>query len=284
VTTPGTEGPGAPEPVGAERAEPTGWPDHQAAPPVRPDSPPVRADGQPPRPVYVARPDGPRTPTPPSPTGWAGAPPRAPVAAVPVRPPAATEPARPPAPALPQRPSALDGVPARPHPLPPPRAVPGAVPTAATPRTPPSSAFAGSLATGAETVVPGRNPRPSVVSTGRPVRNRRAKLAIRRLDPWSVFVMSLLLSLFLAVVTIVAGFVLWAVLDKLGVPASINKSYKDVQGGSALLTRGRFLGGAALLAAANVVLLTAFATLGSLLYNLAATFTGGLELTLAEKD
>jgi hypothetical protein len=132
--------------------------------------------------------------------------------------------------------------------------------------------------------VPGRNPRPTPAGTARPVRNRRARLAIRRLDPWSVFVMSLLLSLFLAVVTIVAGFVLWFVLDKLGVPASINKSYKDVQGGSALLTRGRFVGGAALLAAANVVLLTAFATLSSLIYNLAATFTGGLTLTLAEQE
>jgi hypothetical protein len=150
------------------------------------------------------------------------------------------------------------------------------------PRTPPSSAFAGSLATGAEPGVPGR-----AVKAGpstRPGRNRRARLAIRRLDPWSVFVMSLILSLFLAVVTIVAGFVLWFVLDKLGVPASINKSYRDVQGGTALLTQGRFVGGSALLAAANVVLLTAFATLGSLLYNLAATFAGGLELTLAEQD
>jgi hypothetical protein len=96
--------------------------------------------------------------------------------------------------------------------------------------------------------------------------------------------MSLLLSLFLALVTIIAALVLWMVLDKLGVPASINKSYKDIQGGDALLTQGRFVGGAALLAAANVVLLTAFATLGSLIYNVAATFTGGLELTLAEQD
>jgi hypothetical protein len=159
-----------------------------------------------------------------------------------------------------------------------------ATPTAAAPRTPPSSAFAGSLATGAETVVPGRNPHPTPAGAARSVRSRRAKLAIRRLDPWSVFVMSLLLSLFLAVVTIVAGVVLWFVLDKLGVPASINKSYKDVQGGSALLTRSRFVGGAALLAAANVVLLTAFATLSSLIYNLAATFTGGLTLTLAEQE
>lgn len=96
--------------------------------------------------------------------------------------------------------------------------------------------------------------------------------------------MSLLLSLLLAVVTIVAGFVLWFLLNHLGVPKSVNKSYRDVEGGSDLLTQSRFVGGAALIAAVNVVLLTAFATLGSMLYNLAATFAGGLELTLAEQD
>jgi hypothetical protein len=44
------------------------------------------------------------------------------------------------------------------------------------------------------------------------------------------------------------------------------------------------IGGAAVLAALNVVLLTLLATLGALLYNLCASFTGGLELTLGERD
>lgn len=113
---------------------------------------------------------------------------------------------------------------------------------------------------------------------------RKARLALRRLDPWSVFVMSLLLSLFLAVMTIVAAVVLYAVLDWLGIPSSINKTASDVQGQGDVITRGRFLGGAALLAAVNVVLLTALATLGSLLYNVCATFTGGVEVTFAERD
>ena len=122
------------------------------------------------------------------------------------------------------------------------------------------------------------------MSSARPVRGRKARLALRRLDPWSVFVTSMLLSLCLAGATIVAAFVLYAVLDKLGIPKSINKTASDVQGGAAVLTRSRFMGGAALLAAVNVVLLTALATLGSLLYNVCATFTGGLEITLAERE
>ncbi len=96
--------------------------------------------------------------------------------------------------------------------------------------------------------------------------------------------MTLLLSLFLAVITIVASVVLYAVLDRLGIPDSINTAQSDIQGGDGVLTRSRFIGGAALLAGLNVVLLTVLATLGSLLYNLCASFTGGLELTLAERE
>ncbi len=96
--------------------------------------------------------------------------------------------------------------------------------------------------------------------------------------------MSLLLSLFLAVVTIVAALVLYSVLSLLGVPESVNKAVSDVNGAGPLLTKGRFVGIGALVAAANVVLLTAFATLGALLYNICASFTGGVEFTLAERE
>ena len=95
---------------------------------------------------------------------------------------------------------------------------------------------------------------------------------------------SLVLSLFLAVVTVVAAFVLYLVLSALGVPSSINGAVSDVNGSGPVLTQGRFLGFAALVGGANVVLLTALGTLGSMLYNVCASFTGGVELTLAERE
>lgn len=164
-------------------------------------------------------------------------------------------------------PTTLAGVPPRPTPLPPPRTLATGVPGGST---------AGSLAT-----EPSR-PTERVIGLPRPLKSRKSRVTIRRFDPWSVFVMTLLLSLFLAVVTIVAAFVLYAVLDMLGVPDSINRTAADVQGGGDVITSGRFLGVAALIAAANVVLLTAFATLGAVLYNVCASFAGGLELTLSE--
>lgn len=164
------------------------------------------------------------------------------------------------------------GVPPRPEPLPPPRRT-----------TPPGGPGGGA------TVVPdrgalGASPRPPLTRPAPNARGRRARLAVRRIDPWSAFVVSLLLSLFLAVVTIVAAWVLYALLSALGVPDSVNQAVTDVNGGGPLLTQGRFVGIGALVAAANVVLLTALATLGALLYNLCASFTGGLELTLAERE
>jgi hypothetical protein len=121
-----------------------------------------------------------------------------------------------------------------------------------------------------------------------PARPRRTRLALRRIDPWSVFVFSLITAVFLGIALVVAVAVLYAVLGSLGVTGSLNELYAEVTGAEAtdspLFTGGRIIGGAAVLAAVNVVLLTLLATLGSLLYNLVASFTGGLELTLGERD
>jgi hypothetical protein len=111
---------------------------------------------------------------------------------------------------------------------------------------------------------------------------------VRRIDPWSVFVFSLIAAVFLGVALVVAVGVLFAVLSSLGVTESLNQLYGEVTGASPtdtpLFTAGRIIGFAAVLAAVNVVLLTLLATLGSLLYNLCASFTGGVELTLGERD
>ena len=125
---------------------------------------------------------------------------------------------------------------------------------------------------------------------GRPLagRTRRARLSLRRIDPWSVFLFSLVAAVFLGIALVVAVAVLYAVLGSLGVTDSVNQLFAEVTGGDvtdgALLTGGRIVGGAAVLAAVNVVFLTLLATLGSLLYNLCASFTGGLELTFGERD
>jgi hypothetical protein len=152
----------------------------------------------------------------------------------------------------------------------------------------PGSAGSGSAAAPAARPAARSEPRGTAPAARPPsLRSRRARLALRRIDPWSVFVFSLISAVFLGIALVVAAVVLYTVLGSLGVTASLNQLWAEVTGGSTdepLLTGGRIIGGMAVLAAVNVVLLTLLATLGSLLYNLCASFTGGLELTLAERE
>ncbi|MFE0463135.1 DUF3566 domain-containing protein, partial [Kitasatospora sp. NPDC058965] len=125
-------------------------------------------------------------------------------------------------------------------------------------------------------------------------RLRKARLRVTRADPWSVMKVSFLLSLAVGIIMIVAAAVLWTTLDALGVFDSIGKTLKDVTGSGAAGTGGvdimdyvgfgKVLTFTTLIAVVDVVLLTALSTLAAFIYNAAAGFTGGVELTLAEEE
>ncbi|MDO9379838.1 MAG: DUF3566 domain-containing protein [Nocardioidaceae bacterium] len=122
-----------------------------------------------------------------------------------------------------------------------------------------------------------------------PVSTRKARLRLVRLDPWSVMKTAFALSISLAIVTIVAVTLVWAVLDLAGVWDAINSSVATILSDNAdafdvtdYVGFGRIIGFTLLIAAVNVVLLTALATIGAFLYNLSASLLGGLEVTLAE--
>lgn len=120
---------------------------------------------------------------------------------------------------------------------------------------------------------------------------RRARLTLSRVDPWSVMKASFLLSAALAIVTIVAVLIVYSVLGAAGVWDSVNSSVQDVIGGQDASTfdikdyvgAGRVLGFTVLVSVIDIVLLTAVATLGAFLYNMAAALVGGIDLTLTEE-
>lgn len=157
----------------------------------------------------------------------------------------------------------------------------------------PSTAYAGGSETTGAREAPARpaprptryDPRPPAAA--RPATRRRARLAVTRVDPWSVFVLSLLVSIFLGIVLIVAVVVLYSLLSSLGVLDSINTFAQDLQivnAGQAVVSRAQVLGVAIVLAAVDVVLLTVLATLAAFLYNVCASLTGGIEVALSERD
>jgi hypothetical protein len=119
---------------------------------------------------------------------------------------------------------------------------------------------------------------------------RRARLRLTRIDPWSVMKTAFLLSIAFAVVTVVSVAMVWQVLGAAGVWDSINSTVQEAIGGEDVadfrvedyLGTSRVLGFTMLVAAIDVILITASATLTAFLYNMAAALLGGVEVTLAE--
>lgn len=124
---------------------------------------------------------------------------------------------------------------------------------------------------------------------------RKAHLVLRRIEPWSAMKFSFVVSLVCFVVLFVAVAVLYGVLSALGVFDSlvdlVNQLGKGEQGQSSIpidiaswFEPVRILGYTALIGAVNVVLITALATLGAVIYNVASDLVGGVEVTFSEAE
>ncbi|HEX5540641.1 MAG TPA: DUF3566 domain-containing protein [Micromonospora sp.] len=156
-------------------------------------------------------------------------------------------------------------------------------PPPAVPRVPP--------AVGAARVAEAVRAARSTVSSAASRGPRRARLNIKRIDPWSVMKFSFAVSFVLFIVVIVATSVLYLALDAMGVFESINGSLTEMisagggqEPGSFRITAFGVIGTSALVGLVNVVLFTALATLGAFIYNVCADLVGGIEITLAERD
>jgi Transmembrane domain of unknown function (DUF3566) len=123
-------------------------------------------------------------------------------------------------------------------------------------------------------------------------RTRKARLRLSRVDPWSVMKTAFLLSIAFGIVTWVAIFIVWSAIGAAGVFDNINSTVNQVLGSPSAepfrienyINTRKVMGFTTLLACADVLIITALATLGSFLYNIAATLLGGLEVTLASED
>lgn len=135
----------------------------------------------------------------------------------------------------------------------------------------------------------GSRPAASTPSARRPGRGpRRASLQVKRVDPWSVLKLALVLGVALFFVWLVAVGVLYGVLHGMGVWDKINSTANDLlqanEPGEPLISAGRVFGVSAIIGAVNIVLFTALATVGAFVYNVSADLAGGLELTLSERE
>ena len=140
------------------------------------------------------------------------------------------------------------------------------------------------------------SPRPAAatpVTVGKSAKRksgRRARLTLKRIDPWSVLKFSFVYSLAGLVVLLVAVVALYAIVDAMGVLNSIRSFLHDVEGGknssgiAAWLSFNRVVTVASVVGVINVILFTAFATVTAFIYNVCTDLVGGVEVTLAEKS
>ena len=117
----------------------------------------------------------------------------------------------------------------------------------------------------------------------------RASMQIRRIDPWSTLKVSLMLSVALFFVWMIAVAFLYLVLGGMGVWAKLNSNVGDLLNNTSgssgeLVSSGTIFGGAVLIGLVNIVLMTAMATIAAFIYNLTTDLIGGVEVTLADRD
>jgi hypothetical protein len=115
---------------------------------------------------------------------------------------------------------------------------------------------------------------------------REASLELRRIDPWAMLKVSLIVSIVMFFVWMLIVAVLYLSFGSLDVWNKINATYETLattNPGPLITANGVFIV-AAVLGAINIVLFTTLSTIVSFLYNAAAGMTGGVEITLAERS
>ena len=110
--------------------------------------------------------------------------------------------------------------------------------------------------------------------------SKQVRLKLVYIDFWSSVKLSFLIAICLAIVTIVATFLIFTVLNQTGVFDSANTLYTDIAGSSAdlksIFSVGNVMGFAVVVAVLNTVVVTALGAIFAVLYNLSVKITGGL--------
>ncbi|WP_043646068.1 DUF3566 domain-containing protein, partial [Nocardia thailandica] len=116
----------------------------------------------------------------------------------------------------------------------------------------------------------------------------RATVQIRRIDPWSTLKITLVISVALFFVWMLAVGLLYIVLAGMGVWERLDTTLGDMMnpdgGSQSLIDAGTVFGYAGVIGLINVVLFTALATVGVFIYNQCCDLVGGIQVTLADPD
>lgn len=130
---------------------------------------------------------------------------------------------------------------------------------------------------------PSKAPKPVGSESG----PRRVRLAVSRIDPWSVMKLSFLVSFAIGIMLVVAVSAIWLALNGMHVFSSINDLVTEILADSNFdlldyVAYDRVISATALISIVNVFLITALSTIGAFIYNISAALVGGVHLTMTD--
>jgi hypothetical protein len=111
---------------------------------------------------------------------------------------------------------------------------------------------------------------------------RRVRRIVRRIDPWTVLKVSLVFNAVAGLIFVLGTWVTWSLVLRRGIPERIVDIFESLT--LTITIEGElYFRIVVLLAIIGAILMTAFMTLGALLYNLIADLVGGIEIAVLEE-
>jgi hypothetical protein len=113
---------------------------------------------------------------------------------------------------------------------------------------------------------------------------RRARLVLRKIDPWSVLKFSLLFYFCLLLIMLLGSAIIFAILKSFGVIANIEKLVRELSEEAFSISGGAIFRWLFLFGLLGAVVASAVTVFLAFLYNLIADVVGGIEVTVAERE
>ena len=126
-------------------------------------------------------------------------------------------------------------------------------------------------------------PRRLASSAVAPAVDRRARLVLRRLDPWSVLKFSVVFYFCLMLISLLVFAVIWFVLVNMGVFTSLT-DFAGIFNFEVTFPAGTVFRWYTFIGLLGVVVWSIVTVLLTLLFNLVNDVTGGIEVVLAERE
>lgn len=111
---------------------------------------------------------------------------------------------------------------------------------------------------------------------------RRVRRIIRKVDPWTVLKASLIFNAIVGLVFVLGMWVMWSLVIQKGIPEQIVDLF-DAVTIEVTIDGPLYFRIVTLLGGIGVIGMTAFMTLGAVIYNLISDLVGGVEVTVLEE-